>query len=333
VKLHAFDLGRAFGVVWILPLALEVSAAGQGPGFTARANLVSVPVVVRDASGNAVYGLDANDFIIEDDGVQETVHLDGRADAEPLSLVIAVERGRRASREFSRIGTLASMLDPILTNPDNEAALVLFDSRLDLARDFTNRGDDIESSLRNLAAGDNGARILDAVAYCARLLSKRDSGRRRVLLVVSETRDHGSKFSRLDDVIRRVGENDVLVFAAVFSPYISKQLDAARGANRDEWTAQIDLVEKLAAARQALRKNMPRALAAMTGGEYQLFLNRNEFENDLAAFSNHLDSRYELSFEPDDPHPGFHRIGVRLRSPGKDWSVVYRSSYWAAPGR
>jgi hypothetical protein len=281
------DLGRAFSVVLILPLAVLISRAQQEPRFASRANLVSVPTLVRDASGSAVYGLHANDFIIEDDGVAETVHLDERNDAEPLSLMIAVERGRRAKREFGRIGTLASMLDPILTDPNNEAALLLFD--------------------------------------------RREEGRRLVLLLVSETRDHGSKFTRLDDLVRLVGENNVLVFTAAFSPYLSKQLDTARGTNQDEWTPNIDLLEKLAATRQALRKNIPQALAAMTGGEYQLFLTRNGFENDLTTFSNHLDSRYQLSFEPDDPHPGFHRLRVRLGSPGKGWSVVYRSSYWAEP--
>ncbi|MBO0912029.1 MAG: VWA domain-containing protein [Acidobacteria bacterium] len=324
---------RALGAVWMLPLAVPVLCAQQEPTFASRANLVSVPVLVRDASGSAVYGLHANDFIIEDDGAAETVHLDERTQPEPLSLMIAIERGRRAKREFGRIRTLASMLDPILSDPNNESALLLVDSQLDLVRDFGTSAGDIETSLRNLQPGDSGARILDAIAYSSRLLARREEGRRLVLVLISETRDHGSKFTKLDDVVRLVGENNVLVFAAAFSPYLSKQLDAARATNQDEWTAQIDLIEKLAAARQALRKNIPQALAAMTGGEYKLFLNRNGFENDLEAFSNHLNSRYQLSFEPDDPHPGFHRLRVRLRSPGKAWSVVYRSSYWAEPSK
>jgi hypothetical protein len=45
-----------------------------------------------------------------------------------------------------------------------------------------------------------------------------------VLLLISETRDHRSKFARLDDAIRLIDENNILVFAVPFSPYISKQL-------------------------------------------------------------------------------------------------------------
>ncbi len=67
----------------------------------------------------------------------------------------------------------------------------------------------------------------------------------------------------------------------------------------------------------------------MTGGEYELFATRNAFETDLTTFSNHLRSRYQLSFEPTDPHPGFHHIRVRLRDPKTNWSVISRSAYWA----
>ncbi|HKW17902.1 MAG TPA: VWA domain-containing protein [Terriglobales bacterium] len=305
------------------------ASAQQQPSFTARSNLVPVPALVRDANGNAVYGLHAEDFILEDDGAPQTVHLEESAEPEPLSIMIAVQRGRRANREFGRIGTLASMLDPVLTDEDNEAALLFFDSKLDLEVNFTNNAEKIEQSLQNLNAGDDSAAVLDAVAYSARLLARQGDGRQLVLLLISETRDHGSKFTKLDDAIRLIDENNILVFAVPFSPYISQQLDVMRGANKDEWSPDMDILEKLAAARQAMRKNMPKALTSLTGGEYEFFATRNGFENDLTTFANHLHSRYQLSFEPNDPKPGLHQIRVKLRDPEKKWNVVYRSSYWA----
>jgi len=330
---HLTNVLRNASLLLFVTLMTRFMPAQQEPRFTSRANLVPVPTLVRDAEGNAVYGLKADDFIIEDDGVPQPVHLDETAEAEPLSIMIAVQRGRRANREFGRIGTLASMLDPILSDQKNEAAVLFFDSKLDLARDFTHNSDDIESALRNLQSGDNGAAILDAVAFSARLLAKRAEGRKPVLLLISETRDHGSHFTNLDDVVRLIGENNILVFAVPFSPYISQQLDVARGTNKDEWSPNVDIIEKLAAARQAMRKNAPRALTSMTGGEYELFATRNAFETDLTTFSNHLHSRYQLSFEPNDPHPGLHQIRVKLRDPGNNQSVLFRSSYWAGETR
>ncbi len=91
-------------------------AIAQEPSFTSQANLVPIPTLVRDKDGNAVYGLHEKDFIIEDNGVEQDVHLDEGAEAQPISLIIVVQTGRRASREFGRLTGLSSMLDPVLND-------------------------------------------------------------------------------------------------------------------------------------------------------------------------------------------------------------------------
>jgi VWFA-related protein len=328
--MHLTDMRRTGHTIIFLLLCALVSAR-QEPGFTSRANLVPVPTLVRDANGQAVYGLHAKDFIIEDDGVEQAVHLDEAAELTPISLMIAVQCGRRAKREFGRMAGLASMLSPILDGTDNEAALLFFDSKLNLAVDFTNDAGLIEGGLKNLQAGDDGAAILDAVAYSARLLAKRPEGRLRVLLLISETRDHGSHFTKLDDVVQLIGVTNTAVYTLPFSPYISQQLDAARAANRDEWSPNVDVIEKLAAIRQAMRKNTARMLASLTGGEYQPFATRDSFETNMISFTNHLRSRYQLSFEPRNPHPGLHHIRVRLQSLTANVRLLFRNSYWAVP--
>ena len=125
-----------------------------------------------------------------------------------------------------------------------------------------------------------------------------------------------------------IGVTNTLVYALPFSPYGSQQLDVLRGANRDEWNPAFDFIEKFAVARQAIRKNAPKALAAMTGGEYEVFSTRKGFETDMTSFANHLHSRYLLSFEPKHPLPGLHQIRVRLRIPSPNETVLFRSSYW-----
>lgn len=299
----------------------------QETTFKTQSNLVSVPTMVIGQDGNPVYGLRADDFVIEDDGVPQLVHLDDSAETEGLSLVIAVQCGRRARREFDRMKGLASMLDPALNEPNTEAALVYFDSKLNLVRDFSSDADLIETDLKNLQPGDGGAAILDAVALSVRSLERRPPERRRVLLLISETRDQGSHFHKLDDVISLIGSTNTAVYALTFSPYISQQLDAMRGTNSDEWPPNVDILEKLAAIRQSMKKNAPKSLTNMTGGEYATFTTRDAFETSLVAFANHLHSRYLLSFQPEGPHPGLHTLSVRLKKAGNQ-SVLFRRSYW-----
>jgi VWFA-related protein len=318
----------------LLSLQACVSVAQQQESeddiLRSRSNLVLVPTLVKDAAGSIVYGLRADDFTIWDNGMAQTVHLDEAPEAEPVSLVIAVQVGGRASREFSRIHGLAAMLDPILTAPNTEAALLLFDTNLNLAHDFTRNADVIEEELKHQDRGDNGAAILDAVAMSAKMLNRRRPERRRVLLLISETRDHGSHFANLDQVVRMIGLTNTAVYALSFSPYASQQLDVLRGANRDEWQSNVDFIEKLVAIRNAMKKNTPEALAEMTGGEYELFMTRKSFEADLGSFANHLHSRYLLSFEPKNPQPGVHEIRVSLKDPNEKPTLLFRRSYWAA---
>ena len=101
-----------------------------------------------------------------------------------------------------------------------------------------------------------------------------------------------------------------------------------RGTNKDEWSPNVDIIEKLAAIRQAMRKNIPETLAGLTGGEYRTFHTQKTFETDLIDFANNLHSRYALSFEPKTPHPGLHQIQVRIADPSRKATLLYRNSYW-----
>ncbi len=79
---------------------------------------------------------------------------------------------------------------------------------------------------------------------------------------------------------------------------------------------------------QAMRKNAPKTIAEMTGGEYELFKSHKGFESRITEFTNHLHNRYLLSFEPKEPHPGLHKVRVRLRQP-QGATIVARDRYWA----
>jgi len=330
LMLHLFDCMRKSGLGLLCAFVLTAAGATAQDNlpFTARGNLVRVPTLVRDATGALVSGLHAVDFTIEDDGISQTVHLDEASEFQPVSLMIAVQSGRKAANEYKRMTGLASMLDPILSNSDNEAAVLFFDSKLDMVQDFTSDRDQVEVQLKKLPWGDRGAAIMDAVAYSARLLGRRPEGRKRVLLLISETRDHGSKFTTLESALAAINNNDVSIYTLPFLPYLSQQLDDLRGSNKNEWTPVIDLLARMQELRQSMRKNIPHTLANITGGEYQLFLSRNGFEDHLIDFANHLHNRYELSFEPKNPHPGLHQIRVRLRDGEDNRTLIYRSTYW-----
>src|SRR5229473_54401 len=120
-------------LISVLAILIAPLVSGQDTIHT-QTNVVLVPALVKDGAGNVVYGLQAKDFIIEDDGVSQPVRMDEAAVAEPVSLVIAIQTGRTGPAEFERIRTLSTMLDLILSQEGSQVAIVLFDSQVDLVR-------------------------------------------------------------------------------------------------------------------------------------------------------------------------------------------------------
>jgi VWFA-related protein len=300
----------------------------QEPVIRTQTTVVLAPALVKDSKGKLVYGLHAADFIIEDDGVEQTVQLDEVVDTQPVSLVIAIQTGGSAAGEFARMRGLGNMLDPVIAQGQTEVAIVEFASKVHLLRDFTKDGARLRSDLANIRPGDGGAAILDAINYSVKLLNKKPNNRQRVLLLISETRDHGSAL-KIADVATTLANSNTVTYTLAFSPSLSSVLDPFRGPARSE-AAPMNVIPAIAMAFQAMRKNIPKTIGLFTGGEYELFKSDKGFDNWMNEFDNHLYSRYLLSFQPEDPHPGFHAVEVRLRNrPGT--TVLARTSYWVEP--
>ncbi len=322
--------------IWLVCLFFLPAALAQDqPTFRAQSNVVLVPALVRNKAGDVVYGLQAKDFIIEDDGVAQAVRLDEAAESEAVSLVVAVQCGRRADFELPRMHGLAAMLEPLMEQPGTKIAIVAFDSQVHPVENFTSDESEITGDLAGIKPGDGGAAVLDAVSYSVKLLDGVPKDRKRVLLLISETRDHGSHSAKISDVIKAIGNSNTVVYTLAFSPSKSNLLDTLRGNNnpdlhpeQTEVHDEPDLIAPLLLAAQAMRKNTAKAIAAQSGGEYQMFDSAKGFDARLTDFANHLHSRYLLSFQPAQPRPGLHQLSVRLKGM-PDATVLARTSYWA----
>ena len=328
-------------VFFLYPMVcVSQSPAGQDiPSLRTQTNVVFVPTLVKDRASKPIFGLQAGDFIIEDDGIEQKVSMDEAEPQEAVSLVIVIQSGRSALFEFQRMKGISAMLDQIVGQPQVQTAIVVFDSSVELAQDFSFESAATEEYLksmmegprRNMEEGDRGgAAIYDAVRYSVNLLKKQPEDSRRVLLLISETRDHGSHAVSLDDTIRAISESNTVMYSLAFSPTASTAMDTLRG----EWDARtdpagwnLDILRLMKMARQAMRKNAAKSVASMTGGEYELFTSQKSFERLMNEFANHLHSRYLLRFEPKNPHPGLHELRVRLREHGNG-VVLARRSYW-----
>jgi VWFA-related protein len=284
---------------------------------------VLVPTLVQK-DGNIVYGLKSDDFVLEDNGVPQKVRVQEELDTAPVALVVAVEQGGMSALEFDKVAKLGPLLDLFLSDPNSEAALVGFDSIPHLLHDYTHSSEDLNQGLKTMEPGDGGDAILDTVSYAVDLLETQPKSYRRVLLLISEPRDHGSKHTKPEALIKKIGQSDVLVLTVSFSPVTAEFIHDAKdsGENRT-----MNMVSALVALVQAFRKNVTKEIALMSGGEYTTFIGDKKFEQRVVDAAKHARNRYLLTFSPSNPAPGLHSIKVRL---AQDYGahIVARANYW-----
>lgn len=298
------------------------------PGETANLRVttteVLVPTLVERKGGGILYGLKPTDFVLEDDGVPQKIRVQPELDTAPVALVVAVEEGGASVLEFDKLARMGPLLDLFLTDPRSQAALVGFDSVPHLIQDYTHSGDAINEDLQQLQPGDGGAAILDTINYAVMLLETQPKEYRRVLLLISEERDHGSKHTKPVDLIRKIGESDVLMLSVAFSPALA-ELGHDTMDNGEDRT--MNMVSALWAVVQAFRKNVTKEIALMSGGEYTTFVGDKRFEARVMTAARDARNRYLITFSPSNPTPGLHTIKVRTK---EDYGakIVARANYW-----
>ncbi len=306
----------------LLMAALPFSSHAQQITLRARSNLVLVPTLVESKGGEPVFNLKAQDFVVKDNGVAQKIHLDPDSDQAPMSIVVLVQVGRSAGREFHKMVGLPTMIGALAGNTQHRTAVVDFDSSPRTLLDFSSNPDAVERAVYSIQPGDDGAAILDAVWYAVDMLQEEPEQNQRVIVLLSETRDHGSR-TPLKAVVRKIGRSDVVVYSLAFSPGRSDALDFSHPGG------DIDLLSPLMMAIAAVHKNTAAAIPQMTGGQYLRFDRGKQLDSEIGMLANQVHNRYMLSFQPSDPKPGLHALTVELTHP-LEARVLARASYWAA---
>jgi VWFA-related protein len=297
-----------------------------------QSQLVLVPTSV-ELGKDTLYELQASQFVVEDNGVPQRVRLDETEDARPLSLVVAVQCSRSAEVEFDKIRGLPTMIEAITGDAPAEVAIIQFGTGEELLAGFTHDLQTRDRALNKLRPCDydGGANIFDAVDYANTLLDAHKATGRRAVLLISETRDHGSE-TKPEAVIQELGRSNTVVDAVAFAPGRDEVVDDLKHGGGG------GVMSLLFMGVQALRKNAPKEFTRMSGGEYINFATQKGFDKGMVSLANHVHNFYMLSFAPRFPPdakenaaaPGLHRITVKI--PEYPSAIVrHRESYWNGP--
>ncbi len=291
--------------------------------FRAQTKVVQVPVVVTGKDGQNINDLMAADFRVLDNGVPQPVTMDDFISGlPPISLVIAIQLSETSKLALAKISRIGNMIQPLVTGTKGQAAVVTFDKEIAWLQDFTRESRKISDAVKSLKPGPAaGARMFDTVAEVAGRMRQRPG--RRVLLLISESRDRGSE-TKFQDAMEAVEREGIEVFGAHYSSYAMSWISKP-----EDFPAQNELNEMFFAQLARLgATNQVQALALATGGSDFPFLKERGIEDAIEKLGAEVYSQYILSFPQRGDGAGMHRIDVTVPN-RTDLRVRSRRVYWA----
>ena len=291
---------------WLMLMAASVMLPGLAvsghaqeaspPKFRSSVDVVSVTAVVKDRRGRFVRDLQQQDFsVLEAGDSRRVVNFQAVSDGPvKLGLLVDASGSMRVGRKaVDALDTARHLFSAMRGN--DEAALMSFDTQLDLVSRFTSDFAALDTALQQLNPPFGQTSLYDAVAQATSFVAdqSRSGGKlpqRSALVVLTDGVDTKSR-QTTQEVAAIASRIDVPVYIiAVMSPIDDPMVDT---------TPSFDVTDL-------------QQLARATGGE--LFTATSPAAASLAARGIVADLRhqYVLAFEA-SARPGWRPIEVRVR--------------------
>ncbi|MEP6963030.1 MAG: hypothetical protein ABI995_13200, partial [Acidobacteriota bacterium] len=292
------------------------------------------------------------DFELYDEGVLQSTKLDVTAHA--ISVVVAIQANATARQILPTVQKASSLFGPLVAGETGEVAILAFDSRVQQLTPFTSNLDEIKAGFGKLKAGNGPHHLDDAAMQGVRLLGTRNKERKRVLILISETRDEGSAVNPRD-VLEEVEFRNVQVYPISMN-HLLNQLTTKAEPNRPNpippeargpapmgvirtgtTDAQTNMgnytpifKEIFALVKGIFIPNSLEVYSKFTGGIEQNFVSLGGMEEAVQKIGEDLHSQYLLTFNPQSKEGGYHEIEVRVKLT-TNLDVKARPGYWIAP--
>lgn len=313
-----------------------------------QVNEITTPVTVEDKKGNFLLGLTKDEFHVFDNGAEQQINRWGMDDHQ-LALVLVVETSSHVGMMAKQIHGAGIVFTDMVMALSGEAAVVSYGDTVDVRQAFTDDHDAVEKAVKGLQFKDDGMRLYDGMWQGAMLLEKQPDDSHRVLLVIGEAQDGGSKH-KLDDILAQAQKANITIYTIGLSSTaadlrdnpvkdaadeegapLPAEMEAPTTAGADNAMCLLCVAVFLVQRVTHEKKNHAMAVAVQsTGGAYYHPFKDRNIQYALNAIGNELHSQYVLSYQLQGAaQPGIHEIEVRVDRPHV--TVRARLGYYLAP--
>jgi len=282
------------------------NAAPSNKELVIDVDLVNVVFSVLDRKGKAVPDLNQNEIsIVEDDATQKITNFTQEAGG-PVALAVLIDTSNSIRAQFKVEQEAAiDFFHTTVRRRQDKAMLMSFDSTVDILQPFTDDADLLTKAVRRLKTG-GGTKMFDAIQLACQEHLKKETGMRRVLVLISDGDDNMS-FETLGSMIEAAQRAEVAIYA------ISTNTSGFFGMS----APKNDKVLK--------------RLAEETGGRAFFPGKIDEMAVNFQDISLELRNQYSLAYRSANRKRDGSFRSIKINTIRKDAKAFHRKGYYAPP--
>jgi len=347
-----------------IPVQAQTSPASTTPAatLTVQAQLVNLPVIVRDRKGALVQTLTKADFALAVDGRPQTIRYFDKDNDLPLTLGLLVDTSGsvRSALDDERTASEA-FLDQMMRDPGKNASpdqafLIQFAHETELLQPLTSSRPKLQDALNQVGttppderddrdSGNNsgyggyghrgghrfgGTTLYDAIFLASDQLMRNQHGR-KALVVLTDGDDRGS-METLASAVAAAQRAETVVYAIYF-----KGEEHHYGGRGGGWGGRPGFGGGFPGGggprggeNHTDGKKVLEQITGETGGRMFEVSGKQTFSTIYSQIAEELRSQYRLGYTPDPTAatPGFHRVDLTVPH-DKKLFVQTRDGYYA----
>lgn len=193
--------------------ALHAQSSGFEKIKKSSKTFISIPVVVSDQEGRYIPDLRKDNFTVYQDGVKQEIDSFSTY-REPIKVALLLDTSGSAKDSLIKIKQTAKDFIKIL-NPNDQALLATFDSKVNVLNSFTSDQRTLEESLNKV---QNSAQVGSVMRRAlAQIVQKSFDGveGRKVIILISDGKDFGS-FITPNGLLDLLEESDATIYTVFY---------------------------------------------------------------------------------------------------------------------
>lgn len=273
-------------------------------------NMVTVPITVRKKEGGFIKGLPQSAFRIYEDGQPQEIELFVQ-EGLPVRIAIVLDNSGSVRSEWGFIKLSTKKFIENL-KPDDQFAIISFNTEIRLKMDWTRKTDRIDDVLSSIYCKDN-TKLWDAVYVVSTDVFK-NIKEKKAMIIMSDGLDNDSAVA-YEDMIKAAVRSEAAVYVVSKTQAVKEQMETEYQNIPQKIFADADLALK--------------QLAYETGGRVLYPNSFGQLDNIYAQVDEELRNQYTVGYISTNPAKdgSYRHIEVRVEAPGA--VVSARPGYYA----